>query len=82
MVIAGGEGRRVFDSPFFGARVFIPMAAAGVLAGLLNGLLRPAWYWAIAIAVLCVVGVFGPIIWWESREPRDAPRDAPRDVPP
>ena len=50
------------------------MAVAGVLAGLLIGVLQPAWYWAIALAVLCVVTVLGAIIWWESRaEPGAAP---------
>jgi len=54
--------------------VFIPMAIASVLAGVLIGVLRPAWYWAIALAVLCVLAVFGAIIWWESRaEPNAAP---------
>lgn len=47
--------------------MFIPMAVAGALAGVLIGVLQPAWYWAIALAALCVMVVFGAIIWWESR---------------
>ena len=61
------QRRWVFDRPFFGAKVFIPTAVAAVLAGVLIGVVRPAWYWAIALVVLCVVVVFGAIIWWESR---------------
>jgi hypothetical protein len=59
--------RWIFDRPFFGAKVFIPAAVAAILAGVMIGVLRPPWYWAIALAVASVVVVFGAIIWRESR---------------
>lgn len=47
--------------------MFVPMAAAAVLAGLVIGILSPAWFWAIPVAVLCFVAVIGAVIWWEGR---------------
>lgn len=46
-----------FDRPFFGAHVLMPVAVAGVLAGVVVGVLRLAWYWAILIGVLSLVMV-------------------------
>jgi hypothetical protein len=73
----GPEERCAFDSPFFGAKLFIPVAVACVLACLLIGIIQPAWYWAIPIDLLSLVVVFGAVIWRDSRmEATGAKQDA------
>jgi hypothetical protein len=47
--------------------VLIPMAFAGILAGLVIGLFRLEWCWAIPVAGFCLVAVFAAMIWWEGR---------------
>jgi hypothetical protein len=58
---------RALDTPFVGAKVFIPMAVAGILAAVVIGITKTEWYWAILLTGLCFVAVFGAVVWWEKR---------------
>lgn len=43
------------------------MCIAGLIAGLLIGIVRPPWYGAVAIAFACLVLVFAVESWRERR---------------
>jgi len=58
----------MFDYPFFGAKVFIPLAIAAILAGITGGVLRLAWPFLIPICLLYIYIVFKIVEWRDSRK--------------